>query len=320
MAKLDHVNIVRYHSAWIELGYEDDDDSEDEEDYSDSSSTSSSHSSSTENCSMMLFIQMQLCFISLKSWIQLRNRIYSGSNDVFCDKNVEHFIGKCIHRYDGVAKLNSYENVRIFKHIVRGVVHIHSNGLIHRDLKPENILFGDFVDWIPKIGDFGLVTDLKNDQLLFKSRKVSGEGEEITSGVGTVTYASPEQLNATMYNEKVDIYSLGIIFLELFCPFNSEMERAKVITELRTKSILPSWFVQEMPKEAAFILWSTASDPDLRPSAQEILELDLLDTSEELLTQLNQRLFEKDSEIVHLKSIIYEQNKEIEKLKSQINA
>lgn len=98
------------------------------------------------------------------------------------------------------------------------------------------------------------------------------------------------------------------------------MERAKIITDLRTKSILPSTFVQEMPKEAAFILWSTASNPDLRPSAKEILDLDLLDTSEELMNQMNSKIFEKENEINYLKSVIYDQSVEIENLKQQLKA
>ena len=39
---------------------------------------------------------------------------------------------------------------------------------------------------------------------------------------------SPEQLSGKRYNEKVDIFALGIIFFELNCPFSTEMERFKV--------------------------------------------------------------------------------------------
>ncbi|KAJ2684147.1 hypothetical protein H4R19_006921, partial [Coemansia spiralis] len=99
-----------------------------------------------------------------------------------------------------------------------------------------------------------------------------------TSNVGTITYAAPEQLRdqAAGYNEKADIYSLGIIFFELYHPFATAMERAAVIKDLR-QGVFPEQFVQAWPKEAAFILQLMGADPARRPSAKEILSLDLID-------------------------------------------
>jgi len=50
--------------------------------------------------------------------------------------------------------------------------------------------------------------------------------------VGTGFYRAPEQLKSNNYNEKVDIYSLGIIMLELFYQFRTAMQRADVLKEL----------------------------------------------------------------------------------------
>ena len=49
-----------------------------------------------------------------------------------------------------------------------------------------------------------------------------------TSKIGSSYYISPEQEAGTWYNEKADIYSLGIILFELYFPFSTEMERHKV--------------------------------------------------------------------------------------------
>ncbi|KAJ2803226.1 hypothetical protein H4R21_002115 [Coemansia helicoidea] len=99
-----------------------------------------------------------------------------------------------------------------------------------------------------------------------------------TSNVGTITYAAPEQLRdqTAGYNEKADIYSLGIIFFELYYPFSTAMERAAVIKDLR-RGVFPAKFLQAWPKEAAFILHLMDVDPARRPSAKEILSLDLID-------------------------------------------
>lgn len=51
----------------------------------------------------------------------------------------------------------------------------------------------------------------------------------LTVGVGTPFYCSPEQLKAgTHYDQKVDLYSLGIILFEMCHPLTTGMERAEV--------------------------------------------------------------------------------------------
>lgn len=69
-----------------------------------------------------------------------------------------------------------------------------------------------------------------------------------TAHVGTHLYMSPEQMNGQVYNYKVDIYSLGIIFLELLIPFSTDMERVIALSNLK-KSIFPKNFAEDYPAE-----------------------------------------------------------------------
>ncbi|OAD66045.1 hypothetical protein PHYBLDRAFT_69889 [Phycomyces blakesleeanus NRRL 1555(-)] len=98
----------------------------------------------------------------------------------------------------------------------------------------------------------GLSTSLDSSdvQTIFKKRPRLHRMR--TSGVGTRTYASPEQLAhpPQAYDEKSDIYSLGIIFFELCQPFVTAMERADAIDHLK-KGIFPEGFVEKHPKEAS---------------------------------------------------------------------
>ncbi|KAF9430876.1 Eukaryotic translation initiation factor 2-alpha kinase [Entomortierella beljakovae] len=162
-------------------------------------------------------------------------------------------------------------------------------------------LFLNIEMMVPKIGDFGLVTDIEGGAGLDGDQNLSTPGTNgpsaaplmrrhsstVTTGshssrtrttaVGTVTYASPEQLARPNlgYDQKADIYSLGIIFFELYHPFSTLMERHAVLRTLRNGELPPD-FVSQWPKEAAVVLWLMAEDPRLRPSAREILEFDLI--------------------------------------------
>jgi len=90
-----------------------------------------------------------------------------------------------------------------------------------------------------------------------------------------MTYASPEQQKCQKYNEKTDIYSLGIILFELLTYFPTKMERAVVLRDLR-QYILPPFFLRDYPHESAFILRLMCPTPESRPSASEILESNLI--------------------------------------------
>lgn len=59
---------------------------------------------------------------------------------------------------------------------------------------------------------------------------------------------SPEQMNGQMYNYKVDIYSLGIIFFELLKPFFTDMERIVALSNLKN-SIFPKDFAENYSAE-----------------------------------------------------------------------
>eukprot|EP01117_Protostelium_nocturnum_P010217 TRINITY_DN3661_c0_g1_i2.p1 TRINITY_DN3661_c0_g1~~TRINITY_DN3661_c0_g1_i2.p1 ORF type:complete len:409 (-),score=136.20 TRINITY_DN3661_c0_g1_i2:448-1674(-) len=87
-----------------------------------------------------------------------------------------------------------------FKQILEGVNQIHSRNLMHRDLKPANILFQD---GNISIADLGMMANYKATT-------------EFPSNVVTLWYRSPELLlGQEKYGPEVDIWSCGILFIEL---------------------------------------------------------------------------------------------------------
>jgi translation initiation factor 2-alpha kinase 1 len=94
---------------------------------------------------------------------------------------------------------------------------------------------------------------------------------EVTGGVGTKIYASPEQWEGDKekFDYKADIFSLGIIFLLLFHPMSTSMEQLKIIAKSK-EGELPAEFEQNLPEIAAIIKKMLAVNPCDRPSVDAI--------------------------------------------------
>ncbi|XP_012255300.2 eIF-2-alpha kinase GCN2 [Athalia rosae] len=180
---------------------------------------------------------------------------------------------------------------RLFREVVEGLAHIHQQGMIHRDLKPVNI-FLDSNDHV-KIGDFGLATTNilstlaqavdtdKELQLMGTSYEIEDVGS-LTGQVGTALYTAPElssKIAKAIYNQKVDIYSLGIILFEMcYKPLNTGMERVKLLLNLRSREIIlpPEFTDTDTPHQVRLLKWLLNHDPSLRPTSQELLASEYL--------------------------------------------
>uniref|UniRef100_A0A673HCI1 eIF-2-alpha kinase GCN2 n=1 Tax=Sinocyclocheilus rhinocerous TaxID=307959 RepID=A0A673HCI1_9TELE len=163
---------------------------------------------------------------------------------------------------------------RLFREILDGLSYIHEQGMIHRDLKPVNI-FLDSQDHV-KIGDFGLATDHPANVVLHVLYAYN-----MTGMVGTALYVGPEVQGNTKatYNQKVDLFSLGIILFEMsYRPMSTASERIFVLSQLRKESInFPEDFNEnESEMQRKVISWLLTHDPALRPTAVELLKSDLL--------------------------------------------
>ncbi|KAL3728896.1 hypothetical protein ACJRO7_033476 [Eucalyptus globulus] len=163
------------------------------------------------------------------------------------------------------------ERVRIALEIAKGILYLHEEcdaPIIHCDIKPQNILMDDF--WTAKISDFGLAKLLMPDQT-----------RTFTGVRGTRGYMAPEWQKNTPISVKTDVYSYGIMLLEIVCCRRS----MEVNVQRPEEIVLSSWVYkhfeareleklvwgEEIEKKSLenlikVGLWCIQDEPALRPS------------------------------------------------------
>jgi serine/threonine protein kinase len=156
-----------------------------------------------------------------------------------------------------------FEVIAIFHQILSGVQYLHDKNIIHSDLKPDNILFGLDTKTV-KITDFGLA----------KFFDETSNDESFSPFKGTPVYSAPEKVQGNNYDKKSDMYSLGIIFLELVQNFEN-FESFKECADKLSRRIYPNELnelkINDM-KEIADIIWNlTDIVPKNRPDASDLI-------------------------------------------------
>uniref|UniRef100_A0ACD5VWI4 Uncharacterized protein n=1 Tax=Avena sativa TaxID=4498 RepID=A0ACD5VWI4_AVESA len=108
---------------------------------------------------------------------------------------------------EGKRKLLGWKNrFEIILGIARGLLYLHEDSrvrIIHRDMKASNVLLDR--NMVPKISDFGIARMFGGDQTTEHTMKV----------IGTYGYMSPEYAMDGVFSMKSDIYSFGVLVIEI---------------------------------------------------------------------------------------------------------
>mmetsp|Transcript_23112 Transcript_23112/g.49213 ORF Transcript_23112/g.49213 Transcript_23112/m.49213 type:complete len:689 (+) Transcript_23112:185-2251(+) len=152
----------------------------------------------------------------------------------------------------------------IVNQMISSVCYLHANKVIHRDLKLENFLFDDPESDNIQLIDFGL------------SKHFDEEGDKQSLAVGTPYTIAPEIIKGE-YDEKVDVWALGVITYLLLCgdpPFGGMDEEALITVRQKILDcdlvFEPKYIWDGISQEAKnFVKRMLTEDPKKRPSAAE---------------------------------------------------
>jgi len=153
---------------------------------------------------------------------------------------------------------------KIVKQMLSSIRYLHANKVVHRDLKLENFLFDDKESDNIRLIDFGL------------SKHFNHDGYKHNDSVGTPYTIAPEMIKGE-YDEKVDVWALGVITYLLLCgdpPFGGMDGEALMTIKnniLACKLVFEPKEVWDQVSDTAkgFIRKLLTEDPNKRPSALE---------------------------------------------------
>jgi len=129
---------------------------------------------------------------------------HSGTLSIIMEYMSKGDLYNILHTNPHKHYLSRIMRFRMARHIALGVSHLHKYGIMHRDIKSMNVLVSD--DYACKLSDFG-TAKIVTSTIQYLT---------YTMNAGTPLWMAPEVKLGGNYNLPADVYSLGLVFYELF--------------------------------------------------------------------------------------------------------
>lgn len=125
--------------------------------------------------------------------------------------------------------------------------------------------------FVCKIADFGLAKFYiaKDIEQIIPLQNENEQNEFSSYTIGTPLYRPPEFVNAKIYDQRADVFSLGLIYFEMLNNFKTMHQRYKVISELRNKGLDKS-FIAKFPLESKLLELLIQQNFECRPTSAGI--------------------------------------------------
>ena len=163
--------------------------------------------------------------------------------------------------FTALETMSTCERMQALVRVTKCLAFLHAHGIIHRDIKPENVMFRK--DGCPVLLDFDVSVVLEKEPTPYKY-------------IGTLGYMAPEVINSENYNEKIDIFSLAILFWSAIPgvkqPWYDSNFTEFQISDYIDKGNRPA-IPQGTPDPLCQLLCNMwGKEPDRRPTALEVLK------------------------------------------------
>ena len=158
-------------------------------------------------------------------------------------------------------RVSEVEALRILKELASALAFVHSKGIVHRDIKPANILFRQNGSLV--LTDFGIAKEEIEDVKLTQTGVT----------VGSPAYCSPEQAQALPLDQRTDLYSVGVVFLEMLLGHNPFKADSFVKTSMNHIQMAIPQLPGKLSRYQGLLEKMLAKEPkDRFASADELLE------------------------------------------------
>ncbi|XP_027631626.1 serine/threonine-protein kinase PAK 6 isoform X2 [Tupaia chinensis] len=159
------------------------------------------------------------------------------------------------------VRLNEEQIATVCEAVLQALAYLHAQGVIHRDIKSDSILLT--LDGRVKLSDFGFCAQISKDVPKRKSL------------VGTPYWMAPEVISRSLYATEVDIWSLGIMVIEMVDgepPYfsDSPVQAMKRLRDSAPPRLRNSHKVSPVLRD--FLERMLVRDPQERATAQELLD------------------------------------------------